>query len=155
MKHLRLRDRWGWQGVMTFTHLYADGARFTVVRPNLITNAGYNLLSAALLGTGGQEILWLAWGDDATAPNVTDTSLGNELGRKEVTSQSIGGGVGETVTTWYLAPGDANEAIEEVGVYAGGSAAADSGTLIARVLYSHEKNDGEAILVTRTDTLGP
>ena len=141
---------------------WAGKVRIRVIRPgmedevweseNQITDDGVDLLVAALRGEDA-EINYIAWGDDDTAPAASDTALGNETGRKLITSQAAGD-PGETVTVAYLAPQDANGQIEEVGWYAQATATPGSGVLLARILYSHEKTDGESIQVDRTDTLG-
>jgi hypothetical protein len=146
-----------WRGVVRIT-VRRPGSRGKVsVIENTITDAGRNLLARALWDDAGavNEIRYLAVGDDNTAPTVADTALGNELFRKVVTSSSAGASVGEAINTIYLAPFDANFQIEELGFYAGAaSPVPDSGTLVARVLYSKDKDNLEAIQVERTDTVG-
>jgi len=127
-------------------------------RRNLITNLARNEIRKILDSdeTPDMGIEYLAWGDDDTAPAAGDTTLGNELGRKAITSQTLTGTTGEIVTSVYLAPTDANEAIEELAWYGGTSATAttDSGLLIARALYDHTKTSAESIQIDRTDTIG-
>ena len=146
-----------WAGTVTVTIRNADGTVTVKTFDNLITDAGKNLLAQALRDTAfDAEIKYLAWGTGSTAPAAGDTTLVAESGRKQVTSQTAGAGVGETDTVTYLAPDDANVAIAELGWFAGASATAtaDSGTLIARVLYSHTKTNLESVQVDRTDTVG-
>lgn len=152
------RERLPWAGMVTVTHRTPDGRVLHVARfGNLITDAGKDLLAASLRTAGNvAEIRYVAWGTGSTAPDPSDVALDTEVGRKIVTVQSAGGGVGECDTTVYLAPGQANVAIEELGWFAGSAATAAAGTgvLLARVLYSHTKTNLESIQVDRTDTLG-
>lgn len=122
---------------------------------NLITSAGKNLLAEALRNsTLDVEIKYVALGNDSTAPTTSDTTLGNEIFRKIVTSQ-VGAGTGVTKTTCYVAPDEAVAQIEEIGFFAGSSASAttDSGVLYARILFSRNKTSLEALQIERTDTI--
>lgn len=87
-------------------------------------------------------------------PATGDTTLHNETFRKAVTVQSAPG-AGQASTTLYLSPQDANSVLAELGWCAGGDATltANSGVLIARVLYNHQHTSQESIQVVRTDTL--
>ena len=144
-----------WKGVVRITVRRPGSRGIVTVIENIITDDGRDLLAAALWdGSALPEITYLAVGDDDTTPVVGDTALGNERFRKVVTA-STAGGTGEAITTTYLAPFDANFQIEELGFYGGAaSEAAGSGTLIARVLYSKDKDNLESIQVERTDTVG-
>lgn len=124
--------------------------------PNLIVNADFNMLRDFLDGTiTDGEIKYLAWGSDGTGAAATDTKLGAEFGRKAVTEKAPGA-TGVLVTTTYIAPYEANVPdIEELGWFAGASASAvaDTGILIARVVWHYAKTDLESINVVRTDTI--
>ena len=141
-----------WQGHIRITVYGPDGAE-TVEFDNTITTDGHDLLVQALNGVDA-EIKYVAWGDDNTAPAASDSALGNEEGRHLVTSQSLTG-AGELTTTCLILSNEANDQIEELGWFAGASAtaSADSGVLVARVLYSRLKTSLESISVERTDTL--
>lgn len=124
---------------------------------NLITAAGKDGARQAIYSTGiDMGIRYLAWGDDVTAPALADVTLGNELGRKATTSQSLSGVTGRVDTTIFLGPTDANESIEELGWFASttATASADSGILYARVLFSEVKTTAKTIQVDREDTFG-
>lgn len=154
---MRVTESTPWTGTVTVTIFHPDGTETVETFPNLITDAGKNHVAQALRDTAfDAEIKYFAWGTGSTAPAASDTALVAEAGRKQVTTQVAGAGVGETDTTTYLAPADANVAIAELGWFAGASATAtaNSGTLIARVLYSHTKTNLESIQADRTDTLG-
>ena len=92
-------------------------------------------------------------GNDDTAPSAADVSLGNELGRKQVTTSSSGVPAGATTTGVYLSPSEANGPVEELGWFFNGGNQTGSGTLFARVLYSDSKVAGEESYdVERIDT---
>ncbi|MFK7695922.1 hypothetical protein [Paenibacillus sp. HJGM_3] len=149
-----ISEKVGWHGRIKVTITYRDGSVDVEEFDNLITNAGKNLLRDALQVFTDCEIKYMAWGSGTTAPAATQTQLVSEAGRKAVTRQTAGGtGVG--VTTVYLAPFDANVQIQELGWFAGATAtsAANSGVMIARVLFSRLKNNLESIQVDRTDTI--
>ncbi len=121
---------------------------------NEIKNVAVNMFRDALHGLAVDlQIKYVAWGSSNTANNVAQTTLVAEFGRKAITSQT-NGGTGELVTVTYIGPSEANTPkIEEMGWFAGPLATAtpDSGIMVARVLYSHQKTALEAIQSARTD----
>jgi hypothetical protein len=103
--------------------------------------------------TDALEIKYFAFGTGTAAVTVNDTQLGAEQFRKIVTQTSNpSDGVVKTVVA--LGTGEANFNIKEIGVFAGpnASAAADTGTLISRILVNIDKNSNIALNVIRTDT---
>ncbi|MGE5589194.1 MAG: hypothetical protein ACM3ZA_00985 [Bacillota bacterium] len=145
-----------WHGRIRVTTRYRSGRVDVEEFDNLITDAGRNLLRDALDGTVSDcAIKYMAWGDGNVAPAAGDVALGNELGRKAVTKQQVGG-AGQLTTTVYLAPFEANGQIQELGWFAGAgaTAAVGSGVLVARVLYAKLKTDLESIQIDRVDTIG-
>jgi len=145
----------GWKTNIKITSRYKDGRVEVDHVKNIITNDGLNMLKDGMLGNVTDlEIKYLAWGSDSTAPAVGDSTLVAETGRKQVTSKSSGGnGILDTVTT--INNDQAVEQIEELGWFAGvnASASADTGILVARVLYSRNKTNLESVQVDRTDTI--
>ena len=144
-----------WNGQIHVVIKRKDGTTEEVSMHNLITDVGKQLLRDALAGTASDaKIKYVAVGNSNTAPAAGDTVLGNEIFRKAVTTYSTPS-ADSLVTTVVLAPGDVNEQIEEIGWFAGPEATntSGSGIMIARVLYSHLKNDLEQIQIERTDTL--
>lgn len=124
---------------------------------NLIVNTGKNHFRDVLSGAVVDgEIKALAWGLSNTAPNISQTRLVTESGRKQVTNQRNGASVGQLITTVYIAPTEGNVSIRELGWFAGPSTSfvtPNTGTMIARVLYTRDKNQLESIQVDRTDTI--
>jgi hypothetical protein len=125
--------------------------------PNLITDAGLNMFRDLLSGaiTDG-EIKYVALGSGTTAPANGQTQLVTEQFRKLVTAQSNGITAGVLDTELYVADTEANSfKTEEIGWFAGSGATstANTGIMIARVLYSRQKSNLESWTIKRTDTI--
>lgn len=126
---------------------------------NLITNVGKNHIRNMLSGaiTDG-DIKALGWGTSATAPLVTQTLLGAESARKQVTSQRTTPTIGQLITTVYIAPGEGNINIRELGWFAGANAsftAINTGSMISRVLYTRNKVILESICTMYDSWIAP
>ncbi len=157
-----VEERVTWQGKFRVIRLRSgfaglvvlDGADEAGWSPNVITDDGKDLMAEALRDASAQpEITWVALGDDNTTPVAADSLLGNEVFRKQMTSQ-VAGATGVSVSTVYIAPGEANQQLEEIGWFAGAATgSADSGILIARVLFSRLKDNLESLQIERTDTI--
>lgn len=121
---------------------------------NKITDGGLAALATALTGSPDISIAYFAVGTGAAAVSGAETQLGNETYRVAVTDAVQAGGV--VTSTFYLLEGEATGAITEIGIFGGSAAsgAANSGTLISRVLWSYTKAADERINITRTDTIG-
>jgi hypothetical protein len=124
---------------------------------NLAVSAGKNMLRDVLSGdeTAGRAS-YLAWGTDTTAANAADTALGTETGRKAVTKHTDGATGVVVITTIILATEAVGVSIGEFGLFGGAATGtADSGTLIARVVWSpaHAKTDQESVQVDWTLTV--
>ena len=125
-----------------------------IVKPNLIVNVGLNMVRDMLAGdVADGEIKYIALGTNAAAPAMGDTQLGTEIFRKVITS-STKPAVGQWNSVWYIAPAEAVAAIEEIGFFAGAGAVAgaDTGILIARILYSRNKTNLESLQISRLDS---
>jgi hypothetical protein len=98
---------------------------------------------AILKGMSGQpftdiSLSYFAFGIGTTATADTDTTLTTEVFRKQVTSKGWNGK--QFVAICQLANNEANYSLKEVGVFAGGTLTADSGTLLSHALKDIEKN---------------
>ncbi len=159
MKTHTTRERWPeWTGTIRVVIRDQRGrfARGGKTFHNLITDAGTNLMRDALGGfVTDAKIKYVAVGTSSTAPAAGQTQLVAESFRKLVTKTDNTVGTAQVKSTMYLAPGEANIAIAEIGWFAGAgaSAAANSGVMVARVLYSHTHTTSESIQFDRTDTL--
>lgn len=121
---------------------------------NMIMNVGKDMARDLLRDTiVDGKIRYLGVGTSSTAVAATQTQLVAESIRKAVTKFTAGT-TGKLVTTTYLAPGEANFQINELGWFAGpnASATANSGIMISRVLYAKLKTSLESIQVDREDT---
>lgn len=125
-------------------------------KSNLIVSAGKNMLRDVLRGTVTDgDIKYMGWGTSNAAVAAGQTALTSEVGRKLVTAQTPGA-TGVLTTTTYIAPADAaGLTINELGWFAGAAAtgSANSGIMIARILYSKIKTNLESIQVDRIDTI--
>ena len=121
---------------------------------NLIVTVAFNMVRDMLAGdVVDGEIKYLAVGDDSAVPVLADIILGNEVFRKALTSSSKPA-AGQYKSVFYIAPGEAVGAIEELGWFAGAAAGAgaDTGILVARILYSRVKTNLESVQCERTDS---
>lgn len=128
------------------------------LKNNLITDAGLNLIRDALKGDATDlQIKYVALGNDATAPANAQTQLVAEQFRKVVTSRNVDPVTpGKLYTELYIADTEANSfKTEEIGWFAGAAAGAtaNSGVMIARILYSRQKSATESWTIRRTDTI--
>jgi hypothetical protein len=120
---------------------------------NLITTVGKNMARDMLLGlVADAKVRWFGVGTSSTAPAVGQTTLVAEVFRK-ITTTSSQGAAGEAVNTVFIAPNEAVVNIQELGFFAGAAASgtANTGIMVARVLYSHVKTALESIQVDRRD----
>ena len=151
-----MKSKWKLKSNVKITVRDLGGSILEVVeKHNLITTVGLGMIIDLLNGSiSDGEIKYMAVGTDNTAPALANVALGTEVFRKIPTTQ-VEDGVTSLVTTVYLAPTEAVAAIEELGWFAGvgAGAGADSGVMVARVLYSRNKTNIESIKVTRTDTI--
>lgn len=107
---------------------------------NIICTPVYEYILKSLAGEslGSLDLSYFAFGTDDTAVTESDTTLGSEQFRKAFTSKSWSGK--QFVAICQLATSEANFSIKEVGVFSGGSASADTGTLMSHALKPIEKN---------------
>lgn len=98
------------------------------------------------------NIRYIAIGTDNTPLSDNDTKLGNEIFRAQVDS-SNNTAVGTFQTTFSILDSEAVGQWEEIGIFCGdsASAAADSGLMLSRILFSRNKTNLEEINITRID----
>lgn len=162
--------RWRWDGygdILVFDESDPDDPHRLTERyewHNQICDTGRNLI-ADILGartTTGLNISYVALGSDngtITPVATTNTQLGAEQFRKAYTS-SARSATGANQTIGYIAPNEAcssggtgtNFTINEIGWFAGAATStANSGILVARILYTRAKAQTESLQITRTD----
>ncbi|GEM_PF-1636541 len=143
------------QGVIrVMTRNLASGLVTVEVFNNLITNGGKNLDRDSWQGVvTDSKIKYLAVGDGTSAPSASQTTLDNERYRQQMTSYTPGS-TGVLTSTCVIGPGAALFHWQELAWFAGASAtsAANTGVMVARVLYNHDHSSAESVQVDRQDT---
>jgi hypothetical protein len=122
---------------------------------NLLTNGALNELCNPLQGTTGNlEIKYLGLGNDDTTPVASNFTLNNEIFRTAIADQNKTG-TGEITSDFVVLSAECNQQIEEIGIFAGTSATgvADTGVLVAHVLWSYLKTSSVEIDIRRIDTI--
>ena len=138
---------------------------------NLITNLGLNEIIKSMYSIPNMTYKYVAIGDDNTPAAAGDTTLGNEIFRTPILTQTVTG-TGQLTSRSVLLDTEPFDAvppppgyqctISEIGFFAGSSALAwnggagiDTGTLIARLVLTtpEDKYDNEQIAITRIDSI--
>ena len=97
------------------------------------------------------DIKYFAFGDSSAPASAFQTSLGNELFRKQITSKQIGASFVRSIVS--LTSNEANFNIREIGVFAGANATmeAGSGIMISRAVVNIQKFENKIVNITRDD----
>lgn len=112
---------------------YLDG-KLIQREKNLITLAGLNFLAALLIGEQTNDIpIHLALGTGTTAPAAGDTKLVAEGLRKSVSAKTRQGNM-VRLRTFFTAQEANNPAWTEFGIFLAGTDAANTGTLLNRIV---------------------
>ena len=116
------------------------GGRLIECFHNVICTPVYETLLKNLNGDTATVIgvNYFAFGTGTTTPVESDIKLETEFFRKAYTSKSWSGK--QFVALCQLKTDEGNGSITEVGIFAGGSIAADSGTLLSHALKPIVKN---------------
>ncbi len=149
---INLIDRSGIKGKF---EIYINGELADAV-DNLIMDATILAMIRTLKGTAADiQIKYLALGTGTTAPANTNTQLQTEIFRTAILSQSEPI-TGEVNSLFQVLSTEAVATIEEIGIFGGAAAGgtANSGTLLARVLWHHVKTNTEEIQFRRIEILG-
>ena len=139
-------------GVFTARLLDSKTGRVTreVQAPNLITQAGKNLVTRMLLDVSSYDLglTYQALGTGAKIPRVRDTQLEAESVRRIVTTREDTSGQISAFTTFFPAL-VVPSSIGEVGIFGhDASENLNTGILFARALLSISGASGEDLLVT-------
>ena len=98
---------------------------------NIITTAGKSYIASRLVSdSAALKVSHMAIGSGSAAAVIGDTTLGTELGRVALTTQTSTGAVATCTATFN--PGVGTGAIAEAGIFN----AASSGTLLNRSVFS-------------------
>lgn len=117
---------------------------------NLVVTAGKGQIAQRMVDATLAAPGWMALGTGTAAPAVGDTTLGTEIDRNALTSNTRSGNVQTLVGNW--AAGDAtNAAITEAGLFSASSA----GTMTARGTFTAiPKGALDTLQITWTITYG-
>lgn len=123
------------------------------VYKNLTTTIGRNFLASILCNTASETnkyVTHFAIGDDNTAADVADTTLGNEVFRKSVSSALDSSNIANIST--FIGATEANFGWEEWGHFIDGTASADTGTMLSHHIQSISKSAPNTKTVDSTYT---
>lgn len=116
---------------------------------NLVVTVGKEWIASRMVGTAANTMGYMAVGTDSTAPAAGNTTLGAEVARVAVTSQTA-----STNTVTYVATfgaGTGTGALTEAGLFNANSA----GTMLSRTTYSViNKGSGDEMTITWVITVG-
>lgn len=116
---------------------------------NLVVTVGKDWIASRMVGTAANTMGYMAVGTDSTAPAAGNTTLGAEVARVAVTSQTA-----STNTVTYIATfgaGTGTGALTEAGLFNANT----SGTMLSRTTYSViNKGSGDEMTITWVITVG-
>lgn len=122
------------------------------VKKNLVPTVGLAAIAAQFgntaITTDIGDNLYVALGDDNTAPNAADTTLGNEVTRKAVSDRNSTSATANIST--FFATGEATGTHLEVGLFGDGDTTTASATPDSGILYSHTNIN---VTITAAQTL--
>lgn len=121
---------------------------------NLTTTVGREFLAQILCNTfagTNAYVTHFAIGDDNTAANVADTTLGNEMFRKAVSSALDSNNIANIST--FIGASEANFTWEEWGHFIDGTASADTGVMLSHLIQTVAKSAPDTKTVDSTYTL--
>ena len=150
-----MKEKSGWTGkfeIIVRDKITGKITRRDVIK-NMIMNGALNEIVKALYSPSpDMEWKYAAIGTGNTAVAATQTDLVAEVFRTAFISKALIG-IGEIMGVAMIFDTDYAGAIEEVGIFcgSGATAAADSGLMISRILWSHVKTATEEIQITRID----
>jgi hypothetical protein len=150
-------EKLGWNGKFKIIVKNTETGEITEeIKINRVMNTVLDKLIKTLQGDAPDlEIEYLALGTGSTAITDTDAALDTEIFRTPYTVRDDTTGNGIMEHTFVVLDTEAVATIEEIGIFAGAAAgaAADSGTLISRILWHKVKTASEEIQFIRTDTI--
>lgn len=114
---------------------------------NITTTVGRAVLAQKLSGdnTYTGNVNYTALGDDATAPVIGDTTLGNETYRKALSSGTSSNNIAYIET--FFTASEVTGTFEEYGMFIDGTGSADTGQLFNRFTTTTVKSGTETLNV--------
>lgn len=121
---------------------------------NLITNLGKESIAGGIAGIANKgEITYMAVGTDSTAPVVTNTVLGTELYRKQISVRTVSANIA-TFETFYRTD-EANGTLREIGLFGGsGASSTDGGDMYTHAAINFTKSSAETMTVSYQVVIG-
>ena len=147
----------GWQGIWQIKvvdKLTGKVKHEETLHNRIMNDALDEIIKAMYDSPPDMQFSHLAIGDSDAPIADTQTQLGNEVFRAQFVSIERTG-VGEVTSLAIILDSDYDGAIEEIGIFAGSgaSAAANSGLMISRILWSYNKLATEELQMTRIDRI--
>lgn len=112
----------------------------------MIVNQGFSWILNFIGGTAAPGINYLAIGDSSAPPQMTDTKLGNEIIRIPITGKTQD--TQSAIYEVFFDRNDANFEWKEIALFAGGTAAKGSGTMVAKAAANESKDNKRTVTVT-------
>jgi hypothetical protein len=115
-------------------------------------NRFLKLLNGEIVDVANLEINYISFGDGITPASASDTQLENERFRKPITAKARQVGLVSSIVA--LLEDEANDFdIHEIGIVANGTATANSGELISRLVFADKlpKISGSILNFARKD----
>lgn len=117
---------------------------------NLIVNTGAVFIASRIVSNATTLMSHMALGTSSVATNLTNTTLGNEIGRTSITSSTSSLNVVTFQATF--GPGVATGTLREAGIFNSGTS--NSGTMLNRVVFSPvAKASTDTLYITWTVTV--
>jgi hypothetical protein len=154
----KIKDKYNWNGlykITVFDKNLNKIIREDVVNNTITNNARDEIIKPLYAATPNIEIKYLGIGTGTTASSAADTKLENEQFRTADNSLSRMN-VGTVESGFTIQDTDYTGNICEIGIFCGSSATAtkDTGTLLSRINWSHNKTADEEIYFERLDIIG-
>jgi hypothetical protein len=160
-KHLQLWNRFlnllfklGFIDRETLFRFYAHGHFIRSQKiTNIISNAGFNVLAKILAGEYSDAglINKMALGDGAGTPNVSDTTLFNEVYRNNKASSTSSANI--AIITAFFTEIEVDGTFTEFGNFIDGTDTVDTGALWSHVNVSWTKSNSETLTIQCKYTL--
>lgn len=152
-----MQENMKWSGtfIIETKNIETGQVKTEVIKNKVMDNVITQLIGTLQGNSTNLQIKYLALGTSNTPVTVTDTTLGTEIFRTPIITQSVTN-VGELITDFIVLNEEAVANIEEIGIFGGSTATstANTGTLISRILWTKVKTNSEELNFKRIDRIG-
>lgn len=122
------------------------GKMTTQIVHNVSCDVGMESLASRLVGASKGQVTYLAVGTSTSTPASTDTTLGTELERKQISVRTSSGDTA-TFRTFFNTT-EANGTLKEIGLFGDdATGTVDSGTLFAHASVDKMKTSSETLTI--------